>query len=102
VAADDPTEAAAVREIDIQKRYRYSATELAKQIGLSANKAAILKWYCKTNEDPQCMHEFVFGSQKHKCYSDTAVQKLQAALTTVDLVVLSQQYREVMKMRRKR
>jgi hypothetical protein len=27
VAADDPTEAAAVREIDLQRRFRYSATE---------------------------------------------------------------------------
>jgi hypothetical protein len=74
VAADDPTEAAAIREIDLQRRFRYSATESAKQIGLTTNKSAVLKRYCKTDADPQCMHEFAFGSQKHNRYSDTAIE----------------------------
>jgi hypothetical protein len=33
MAADDPADAAAV--LDLQRRFRYSATDLAKQVGLS-------------------------------------------------------------------
>ena len=100
VAADDPTEAAAVREIDLQRRFRYSATELAKQIGLTTNKSAVLKRYCKTDSDPQCMHEFVFGSQKHKRYSDTAIEKLRTVLKTADLDQIHQKELETRRERR--
>jgi hypothetical protein len=100
VTADDPTEAAAVREIDLQRRFRYSATELAKQIGLTTNKSAVLKRYCKTDSDPQCMHEFVFGSQKHKRYSDTAIEKLRTVLKTADLDQIHQKELETRRERR--
>jgi hypothetical protein len=40
------------------------------------------------------MHEFVFGSQKHKRYSDTAVQKLRLALQSVSIDELCNQNRE--------
>ena len=101
VAADDPAEAAAVREIDLQRRFRHSATELAKHIGLTINKAAILKRCCKIDDDPQCMHEFVFGSQKHKQYSDTAIQKLRGTLKSVDLDQLCQQDLQARRERRR-
>ena len=35
IAADDPTEAAAVREVDLQKRFYLSATDLAKKLKLT-------------------------------------------------------------------
>jgi hypothetical protein len=61
IAADDPTEAAAVREFDLQKRFRYSPTELAKHLNFTVNKTAALKAYFGTDQDPQCMHEFVLA-----------------------------------------
>jgi hypothetical protein len=42
IAADDPTEAAAVREVDLQKRFHLSATQLAKAIKLHAPKISCL------------------------------------------------------------
>jgi hypothetical protein len=31
------------------------------------------------------VHEFVFGSQKHKRYSDTAIERLRNAMSTMDV-----------------
>ena len=53
IAADDPTEAAAVREFDLQRRFRYSATELAGHLNLTVSRAAALKAHFRTDEDPQ-------------------------------------------------
>jgi hypothetical protein len=84
---------------DLQRRFRYSATELAKQIGLTTNKSAVIKRHCKTDSDPQRMHECVFRSQKHERYSDTAIEKLRTVLKTADL---DQIYQQELRTRRER
>ena len=43
VAADDPAQAAAVREVDLQRKYHRSANELADAVGLKRNKATALR-----------------------------------------------------------
>ena len=43
IAADDPTEAAAVREVDCQKRFYMSATKFASKLGLSPNRSHALR-----------------------------------------------------------
>ena len=43
VAADDPTAAAAVREVDLQKRFYLSPTGLAKKLDLTTNKSFALR-----------------------------------------------------------
>jgi hypothetical protein len=35
IAGDDPREAATIRTVDLQKRFRYSARQVAQQSGLS-------------------------------------------------------------------
>jgi hypothetical protein len=58
IAADDPTEAAAVREVDLQKRFYMSATQLAKAIKLTPPKSHALRQKLRIDADPQCMHIF--------------------------------------------
>ena len=48
VAADDPTDAAAVREVDLQKRFRLSASELAKALKLNTHKS--IRFAAKTKD----------------------------------------------------
>src|SRR5260370_36654736 len=43
IAADDPTNAAAVREVDLRKKYRYTPTELAEKLKLNTNQAKTLR-----------------------------------------------------------
>jgi hypothetical protein len=39
----------------------------------------------RNDDDPDCRHDFVFGSQRHIGYSDNALTKMQAAMETVDM-----------------
>ena len=80
IAADDPTEAAAVREIDLQKRFHMSATSLAKAIRLTPPKSHALRQRLRVDADPQCMHTFAFGKSKHPMFSDNALVRMRAAL----------------------
>ena len=73
IPADDPTEAAAVREIDLQKRFHLSASKLAKALKLTTNKSFALRQKLEVDGDPQCRHVFVFGRSKHSMFSDIAL-----------------------------
>lgn len=44
IRADDPTEAAAIREIDLQRRFHWSPAALAKKLKLTMAKAKALRW----------------------------------------------------------
>jgi hypothetical protein len=80
VPADDPTRAAAVREVDLQRKYHFTKQELADSLALTAPKATALRRYLKIDEDPGCVHEFVFGRSKHVGYSDNALVRMRESL----------------------
>jgi hypothetical protein len=80
VAADDPAQAAAVREVDLQRKYHRSANELADAVGLKRNKATALRRYLGIDDDKNCRHVFEFGSQKIVRYSDNAYRRMKEAL----------------------
>lgn len=83
IAADDPTEAGAVREVDLQKRFYLSATQLAKRLRLTINKSHALRQKLGVDKDPQCMHTFMFGRSKHAMFSDSAFTRMREALATM-------------------
>lgn len=85
VGGDDPAAAAAVREIDLRKKFHLQATALADKVGLTPPKAKVLRVHLGIDVDPSCIHVFEFGSQKIPCFSDNAVAKMKAALAEVDI-----------------
>lgn len=80
IAADDPTEAAAVREVDLQRRFHLSATQLAARLQLSQHQSHRLRKQLGIDSDPQCRHEFAFGRSKHPRFSDTALKRMREAM----------------------
>jgi hypothetical protein len=80
IAADDPTEAAAVREVDLQKRFHLSATQLARALELTTHKSHALRQKLRIDADPQCMHTFTFGKSKHPMFSDNAATRMREAM----------------------
>jgi hypothetical protein len=80
IAADDPTEAAAVREVDLQRRYHLSPTKLAELLKMSAHRSFLLRKQLSIDADPQCRHVFTFGKTKHARFSDTALKKMREAV----------------------
>lgn len=85
VPADDPAAAAAVREVDLQKKYRLTARKLAAMVGLTEPKALALRRHLKLDQDPACRHDFSFGKSKFSCFSDNAVVAMKEALKTVNM-----------------
>jgi len=81
VSGDDPEGAAAIREIDLQRKYYLSPSELAQKLGLTRNKAKAVRDYLRIDEDPANVITFEFGSQKHPRYSDNALRALREAIT---------------------
>lgn len=81
ISGDDPEGAAAIREVDLQKKYHWSPSALANKLGLSLNKAKAVRDFLRIDEDPVNVMVFEFGSQKHPRYSDNALRVLRDALT---------------------
>ncbi len=80
VAGDDPQAAAALREVDLQKKFYLGASELAKVLKLTGPRAVALRRSLKIDEDATCRHTFEFGKAKHDRFSDNARKKMKAAL----------------------
>lgn len=93
IGPDDPTEAAAVREVDLQRKYHWSATDLASRFGLDTGRLKAVRWKLGIEEDPACTHDFVFGSQTIRRYSDNAFTKIRDALPTLDVNAVRREYR---------
>lgn len=77
VSGDDPTEAAAVRTVDLQRRFRYSSTELAEKLGLTSYQLYAIRDVLDLDNDSASCHVFEFASQRHKRYSDDAIVKIR-------------------------
>lgn len=93
ISADDPREAAAVREVDLQRKYYISKGDLANRLGLTSPKALALRRYLGIDDDENCAHVFDFDSQRHFRYSDNALRRMQEALETVDMNAVWEKHR---------
>src|SRR5207244_6728002 len=54
ISADDPAEAAAVREVDLQRKYYLSRSQLANKLGINTQKSAALRWHLGIDEESDC------------------------------------------------
>lgn len=95
VSSDDPQEAAAIRELDLQKKFHWSATGMATKLGLTAPMALALRRHLVIDGDPDCQHTFRFGKTSHVQYSDNAYTRMRTALedTAVDMDEVWQEHR---------
>jgi hypothetical protein len=93
IGADDPEDAAAIREVDLQRKYQWTPLTLANKLGLTTAKAKALRWKLGIDDDASCTHEFVFGSQHHRMFSDNAYTRMRDALSEIDVDLLWQEYR---------
>ncbi len=93
IGPDDPIEAAAVREVDLQRKYHWSATELAKRFNLDTGRLKAVRWKLGIEEDPSCTHDFIFGSQAIRRYSDNAFVKIRNGLPGLDVDAVRREYR---------
>ena len=85
VSGDDPEESAAVREVDLSKKYHYTATEIAEASGLTVPKSKAVRDEINLDSDPKCSHVFKHGNQHVQGYSEAAIVKLKEAVASMNL-----------------
>ncbi|MEU8999277.1 hypothetical protein AB0C95_31385 [Streptomyces caniferus] len=83
--AGEGSDAAAIREIDLQKTFHWSATDLAKKLSLSLPKSIALRQHLGVDMDPKCYYVFEMGSQKHPRLSDNAFKRMRDAMKRIDM-----------------
>lgn len=84
-------DAAAIREVDLQKKYHWSATALREKVGIKSNqKAKLLRDLLDIDTDETCRHDFVFGGLRHVRYSDNAYTRMRDALAVTEMDTLWQ------------
>jgi hypothetical protein len=93
VPADDPRETAAVREVDLQRKYHLSARELSERVGLTQPRALALRRHLGIDDDEDAVHVFVFDSQRIPRYSDNALRMMREALCEVDMDAVWERHR---------
>ncbi|WP_210247005.1 hypothetical protein [Mycoplana rhizolycopersici] len=85
IGGDDPAAAAAVREVDLRRKFHLQAHPLAVKVGLSPPRSKVLRQHLGIDNDASCSHLFEFGAQKIRCFSDNAVTRMKEALHQIDM-----------------
>lgn len=84
---DDPdADTAAIRTVDLEKKFHMGAYDLADKAGVDRTRAVALRRHLGLdNDDDHFSHVFKFGGSKHRRYSNNALTAMREAMKTVDL-----------------
>lgn len=85
---DEEIDAAAIRTVDQQKKYHWTAFGLADALGITRPRGTALRTHLGIDNDPNVCHTFTFSKQKHVRFSDQALVKMKAAKATLDMNVI--------------
>ena len=80
VKDEEEADAASIRLVPMQKKFHWTAFELADKLGLSRPKATALRQHLGIDTDSDCSHTFTFGTQKHPRFSDNAFVRMRDSL----------------------
>jgi len=83
--ADETVPAAAIREVDLSRKYHLSPTELAATVNLSNPRSLALRQHLGIDTNPDVHRTFVMGKQRHPRYSDAAMTMMRQAITVLDM-----------------
>lgn len=76
---------AAIREVDLQKKFHWSSNELAEKFDQTHPRLVALRRHLNLDDDPNMAHTFKFGSSSHIRYSDNAYAAIRDALEKLDM-----------------
>jgi len=78
----EAAESPALRDIDVQRTFKYGPQALAENLGIDTGRAKALRWHLGIDRDPTCRHDFVFGKMKVPRYSDRAIERMREAIAS--------------------
>ncbi|RLK61935.1 DUF3644 domain-containing protein [Actinokineospora cianjurensis] len=88
--ADESIPAAAIREVDLLKKYHRSPTELAEALGITIARSTAVRRHLGLDQDGPHSHLFELGSMRQRRYSDNALAAMREAMGTVDIEAIWQ------------
>lgn len=92
--SDPDSDVAAIREVDLEKKFYMGAYDLADRAGVERYKAVALRRHLGLDgDDDHYSHTFRFGSQRHRRYSDNALRAMKESLPKVDFEKVWQAHR---------
>lgn len=83
--ADGSVPAAAIREVDLLKKYHRAPNELAAALGLTPARSLALRRHLGLDEDGSYSHLFELGSVRQRRYSDNAFTAMRDAIANIDM-----------------
>lgn len=86
--SDEALPAAAVREVDLARKFYLSARDLAGKVGLSGPRSTALRRHLGIDADASSCHLFVFDSQRIARYSDNAYRAMTEATEQLDMAAV--------------
>jgi hypothetical protein len=94
VSAESGVEPAAIRTVDLEKKFHMGAYDLADKAGIDRTRATAVRRHFNldTNDDVHS-HRFVFGSTSLMRYSDNALRKMKEAKESLSLAELWKAHR---------
>jgi hypothetical protein len=92
LAGPEEVTAGAVRQVDLQNKYHWTKTQLGERFNLDSGRCKALRWFLGVDDEEDCRHDFVFGSQVHRQYSDNAFTRMRDGLASVDIAAVYAEY----------
>lgn len=86
--SDETSPAAAVREVDLARKFYLSASGLASKVGLSGSRRTALRRHLGIDTDAGSCHIFVFDSQRIARFSDNAYRPMTRAIAQLDMAAV--------------
>ena len=94
--SDPDAGTAAIRTVDLEKKFHMGAYDLADKAGVDRTRAVALRRHLGLdNDDDHFSHRFQFGSTKVRRYSNNALTAMREAMKTIDLEKIWQSHRTV-------
>jgi len=91
--SEDETEnAAIIREVNTEARYPFTATELARLVGVTVPKVGAYIWKLGLKDDDTCRHIFTHGKSSFPMYSHEALKRLRDAVSTTKQLDVWREY----------
>ncbi|MCA1984822.1 hypothetical protein [Nocardioides nematodiphilus] len=86
--SDELSPAAAIREVDLARKFYLSASDLAAKLSLTGPRSTALRRHLGIDRDPGACHVFVFDSQRIARFSDNAYRAMAEATERLDMAAV--------------
>jgi len=95
VGSAEATEATAIEEVDLQRKYHWTPSGLAQKLKIDTTRAKLLREHLGIDTDEAQSHEFKFNRTRHRGFSDNALTKMRDALVNLDMDAVAESHSKV-------